>query len=125
LERLLDEGLVEAKKRGTAWHWRKRAGASGLAAKAVGMMTYDEALALQTLRRFSSRRIPTLVAETLTSIFVAAEQRIEAAHDERERRYRKWVDEVERERHRQRFPRYVRSRQGRGSLHGLAEPGRR
>ncbi len=95
LERLLDEGLVEAEKRGTAWHWRKCAGAGGLAARTNGMMTYDEALALQTLRRFSSQQIPALVADTLTSIFDVAEQRIEAAHDERERRYRKWADKVE------------------------------
>ena len=95
LVKLLDEGLVEAEKRGTAWHWRKRAGASGLAAKAAGAMTYDEALALQTLRRFSSRQIPTLVAETLAPIFDVAEKRIEAAQDERERRYRRWVDKVE------------------------------
>lgn len=94
LEKLLDDGLVEYKRRGTALLWRKRAGASGLA-KASGMMTHDEALALQMLRRFSSRQIPSLVAETLSPVFEVAERRLESANNDGERRYRKWGDKVE------------------------------
>jgi predicted DNA-binding transcriptional regulator YafY len=66
-----------------------------LAAKAAGMMTHDEALALQTLRRFSTWRIPTLVAETLAPLFDVAGKRLAAVNSEHERRYRKWIDKIE------------------------------
>ncbi|WP_254073717.1 YafY family protein [Burkholderia sp. S171] len=94
LERMCDEGLVEQDKRGVALHWRKRAGASGMAAKAGSMMTRDEALALQTLKRFSSRQIPVLVAEHLSAMFHVAQHRLEIVHSEDDRRYLKWADKV-------------------------------
>ncbi|NMV37872.1 helix-turn-helix transcriptional regulator [Ralstonia insidiosa] len=97
LERLVLAKLVEQTSRGNAHAWRKVAGASGLAARASGYLTHDEALALQTLRRFSSRQIPTLVAETLSPLFDVADKRLEAANNETERRYRKWIDKVEME----------------------------
>ncbi|TDV16308.1 helix-turn-helix transcriptional regulator [Paraburkholderia caballeronis] len=95
LERLEGDGLVESKKKGSALYWRKLPGASGLAARAAGVMSHDEALALQTLRRFSSRQIPSLVAETLSPLFDVAGKRLAAVNTEGERRYRKWIDKVE------------------------------
>ncbi|MCS3507474.1 YafY family protein [Achromobacter sp. JUb104] len=95
LQKLLDEQLVDSEKRGTALVWRKRAGARGIAAKSAGLMTHEQALALQTLKRFSSRQIPSLVAESLSSLFDTAEKRLGVSHNDSERRYRKWVDKVE------------------------------
>ncbi|MEN4919344.1 WYL domain-containing protein [Achromobacter spanius] len=95
LQRLEDEQLVESQKRGTALVWRKRAGAGGVAARSASLMTHEQALALQTLRRFSSRQIPSLVAESLSSLFDTAEKRLGVSHNDSERRYRKWVDKVE------------------------------
>lgn len=80
LEDMLESGLVEMELRGRAKYWRKVAGASGLAAKAAGIMTHDEALALQTLRRFSTWRIPTLVADTLAPLFDVAGKRLAAVN---------------------------------------------
>ena len=95
LQKLADEQLVDCEKRGTALFWRKRPGANGMTARSSGAMTYEQALALQTLRRFSSRQIPALVAESLSSLFETAERRLEASQNDTERRYRKWVDKVE------------------------------
>ncbi|WP_186057114.1 WYL domain-containing protein [Burkholderia gladioli] len=94
LSKLEQNGLVEVLPRGTALVWRKRAGASGMAARAGAMMTFDEALALQTLRQFSSRQIPELVADALSPMFSVAEARLQRANDERERRYSRWINKV-------------------------------
>ncbi|HDR9032397.1 TPA: WYL domain-containing protein, partial [Burkholderia vietnamiensis] len=94
LAKLERDGLVEVLERGTALVWRKKAGASGMAAKAGSMMTFDEALALQTLRRFSSRQIPELVAESLSSMFDVAEARLQRTSNETERRYSRWASKV-------------------------------
>ncbi|MEK6417885.1 MAG: WYL domain-containing protein, partial [Burkholderia gladioli] len=94
LSKLEQNGLVEVLPRGTALVWRKRAGASGMAARAGAMMTFDEALALQTLRQFSSRQIPELVADALSPMFSVAEGRLQRANDERERRYSRWINKV-------------------------------
>ena len=93
MERLLDAGVIESEKRGVSFYWRKKAGAGGIHLGA--MMTQDEALALQTLKRFSSRQIPTLVAESLSGMFDVAQIRLDTAIDERGKRYRKWIDKVE------------------------------
>ncbi len=95
LQKMLDQQLVESEKRGTALVWRRRAGASGLAARSAGLMTHEQALALQTLKRFSSRQIPSLVSESLSSLFDTAEKRLGVSQSDSERRYRKWVDKVE------------------------------
>ena len=95
LQKLLDQQLVESEKCGTALVWRRRAGASGVAARSAGLMTHEQALALQTLKRFSSRQIPSLVSESLSSLFDTAEKRLGVAQSDSERRYRKWVDKVE------------------------------
>ena len=95
LQKLLDQQLVESEKRGTALVWRRRAGAGGVAARSAGLMTHEQALALQTLKRFSSRQIPSLVSESLSSLFDTAEKRLGVSQSDSERRYRKWVDKVE------------------------------
>lgn len=95
LVKLRNEQLVDCEKRGTALFWRKRPGANGMASRSSGLMTYEQALALQTLKRFSSRQIPSLVAESLASLFDTAEKRLDASQNDSERRYRKWVDKVE------------------------------
>ncbi|SAL19665.1 transcriptional regulator [Caballeronia telluris] len=95
LEEMLRDSLVVMEQRGRAKYWLKVAGASGLAAKAAGSMTHDEALALQTLRRFSTWRIPKLVADTLAPLFDVAGKRLAAVNSEHERRYRKWIDKIE------------------------------
>lgn len=95
LDDLLAIGLVVMEQRGRANCWSKVPGASGLAAKAVGIMTHDEALALQTLRRFSTWRIPALVAETLTPLFEVASKRLASVNSDHERRYRRWIDKIE------------------------------
>ncbi|CAE6773967.1 helix-turn-helix transcriptional regulator [Paraburkholderia nemoris] len=94
LQQLELDGLVEMDKRGTANLWRKKAGASGLAAKAGAMMTFDEALALQTFKRFSSRQIPELVAESLTPLFDIADTRLQRTNTETERKYSRWSGKV-------------------------------
>ncbi|MGA7778642.1 MAG: WYL domain-containing protein [Paraburkholderia sp.] len=94
LQKLEEEGLVEMSQRGTASVWRKKAGASGMAAKAGAMMSFDEALALQTLRRFSSRQIPELVAESLSAMFEIAETRLQKTNSETERKYSRWASKV-------------------------------
>lgn len=94
LSKLERGGLVEVLQRGTALVWRKRAGASGMAARAGSMMTFDEALALQTLRRFSSLQIPGLVADALAPMFSVADARLQRTNDERERRYSRWINKV-------------------------------
>jgi predicted DNA-binding transcriptional regulator YafY len=95
LEDMHERELVEMASRGRAKYWRKVAGASGLAAKADGTLSHDEALALQTLRRFSTWRIPTLVAETLSPLFDVAGKRLAVVNNEHERRCRKWLDKIE------------------------------
>ncbi|WP_144157894.1 helix-turn-helix transcriptional regulator [Paraburkholderia sp. BCC1885] len=94
LVKLEEDGLVEMDQRGTASVWRKKAGASGMAAKAGAMMTFDEALALQTLRRFSSRQIPELVATSLSAMFDVAEARLQRTNSESERKYSRWASKV-------------------------------
>ncbi|HKR46614.1 MAG TPA: WYL domain-containing transcriptional regulator [Paraburkholderia sp.] len=94
LAKLEASGLVEMREHGVALAWRRKAGASGMAARAAGMMTFDEALALQTLRRFSSRQIPELVADALSSMFEVAKARLERANSPVEQRYSRWASKV-------------------------------
>lgn len=94
LTRLATIGLVEMQERGNALEWRRKAGASGMAARAGAMMTFDEALALQTLRRFSSRQIPGLVADALSSMFEVAETRLQRPNSPSEQHYSRWTSKV-------------------------------
>ena len=94
LSELEEEGLIEVRRRGVRFEWRRREGAGGLAAQPGSKMTFDQALALQTLRRFSSRQIPELVAESLSAIFDMAETRLQRPIAESERRYARWSGKV-------------------------------
>lgn len=93
LERLLEAQLIDSEMRGVSLYWKKRPGASGI--RHGAMMSHDEALALQTLRRFSGRQIPTLVTEALFPLFSMAEERLNKIQSSHEGRYRKWADKVE------------------------------
>ncbi|MFP3624484.1 WYL domain-containing protein, partial [Burkholderia sp. SIMBA_051] len=44
--------------------------------------------------RFSSRQIPELVAESLSSMFDVAEARLQRTSNETERRYSRWASKV-------------------------------
>ncbi|CAE6959478.1 helix-turn-helix transcriptional regulator [Paraburkholderia domus] len=94
LVKLESDGLVEMEQRGVASTWRRKAGSRGMAAKAGSMMTFDEALALQTLKRFSSHQIPELVAESMSSMFEVAEERLQRTNSDNERRYARWATKV-------------------------------
>ena len=94
LTKLEASGLVEMRPIGVALEWRRKAGASGMAARAGAMMTFDEALALQTLRRFSSRQIPGLVADALSSMFDVAQARLQRTNNLTEQRYARWASKV-------------------------------
>jgi predicted DNA-binding transcriptional regulator YafY len=92
---LEQDGFVEMNRRGNAVVWRRLAGAGGIAARAGSLMTFDEALALQTLRRFSSRQIPELVSGSLNSLFAVAQARLSRTQSELERKYARWASKVE------------------------------
>ncbi len=94
LAELEARGLVETDRRGTVSVWRRKDGASGMAAKAGSIMSFDEALALQTLRRFSSRQIPGLVADSISALFKIADARLERPVSESERKYARWTGKV-------------------------------
>ncbi len=94
LERFEAQGLVEVDRRGRSLCWRARPGASGMAARAGAMMTFDEALALQALQRFSSRQIPALVSQHLSAMFDVARDRLARINSLSERHYSKWDGKV-------------------------------
>ena len=76
LEKLEAQGVVSRQSVGNALAWQRREGAGGIAARAGGLMTFNEALALQVLKRFSDRRIPAMVSTSLESMFKVAELRL-------------------------------------------------
>jgi predicted DNA-binding transcriptional regulator YafY len=76
LEKLEAQGVVVRQSVGNALAWQRKEGAGGIAARAGGLMTFDEALALQVLKRFSDRRIPAMVSYSLKSLFTVAEDRL-------------------------------------------------
>lgn len=94
LEAFRDEGVVISDKIGNALAWQKKEGASGVAAKAGGMMTFDEALALQALKRFASRQIPALVANSLAGLFDVAQERLKQGMGSNTRRHASWNKKV-------------------------------
>ncbi|MEN7528677.1 WYL domain-containing protein [Cupriavidus sp. DL-D2] len=94
LEALLEAGVVVKRKAGNTLEWQKKEGASGVAAKAGTMMTFDEALALQTLKRFAGRQIPTLVGAALGGLFEVAEDRLKQGATPDGRRHASWHRKV-------------------------------
>lgn len=53
-------------------------------------MTFDEALALQVLRRFASRQIPTLVGAALDGLFSVSKDRLARGEGTEGRRHARW-----------------------------------
>ena len=94
LTRLQERDLVESEQRGTSTMWRKKAGAAGIVLKGSGTMNFDEALALQTLKRFSSRQIPEMVVESLSSLFDMADTQLRRSNNQTERKYSRWTGKV-------------------------------
>lgn len=94
LEALLEAGVVLKREAGNALEWQKKEGASGVAAKAGAMMTFDEALALQTLKRFAGLQIPTLVGAALEGLFDVAEERLKQGAAVDGRRHADWHKKV-------------------------------
>jgi len=94
LDALFEDGVVIKRKAGNTLEWQKKEGASGVAAKAGTMMTFDEALALQTLKRFASRQIPTLVGAALSGLFEVAEDRLKQGSAPNGRRHANWHRKV-------------------------------
>ncbi|MGF6937112.1 putative DNA-binding transcriptional regulator YafY [Paraburkholderia sp. UCT70] len=94
LEALLDEGVVQNRRVGKALEWQRKEGASGIAAKAGAMMTFDEALALQVLRQFAARQIPALVSSALDGLFDAASERLARGAVHEGRRHASWHRKV-------------------------------
>lgn len=94
LQEMERAGLVESGRDGTASTWRRKAGAGGMAPKGGSTMTFDQALALQTLKRFSARQIPELVSESLLPMFDLAKARLSRANSEAEQKYARWANKV-------------------------------
>lgn len=94
LTKLEETRHVESVRHGRALYWHKLEGAQGLGGGKGSMMNFDDALALQTLRRFSSRQIPTLVAQSLTHLFDAADRRLALSNNDVERSYTQWSGKV-------------------------------
>ncbi|QEI07902.1 hypothetical protein FXN63_20205 [Pigmentiphaga aceris] len=78
LEKLETQGVVSRQPAGNALAWQRKEGAGGIAARAGGLMTFNEALALQVLKRFSDRHVPAMVSTSLDSMFKVAELRLRA-----------------------------------------------
>jgi predicted DNA-binding transcriptional regulator YafY len=95
LEILCDQGVVIKRKAGTALEWQRREGASGIAARSGGLMTFDEAVALQVLRRFASHQIPTRVGDALAGLFDVAKDRLVMGENTDGRRHARWDRKIE------------------------------
>lgn len=82
LEKLEAQGVVRQQAAGNALAWQRQDAAGGIAARAGSLMSFNEALALQVLKRFSDRRIPAMVSSSLESMFTVAEGRLSAPHND-------------------------------------------
>src|SRR5262245_16640821 len=80
LLRLQKGGHIEGLLRGRKLYWCRRAQLPARGDDAASTMSLDEAIALQTLRRFPFRQVASLVARSLAPMFEAAERRL-AEHD--------------------------------------------
>ncbi|WP_156883727.1 helix-turn-helix transcriptional regulator [Paraburkholderia sp. SOS3] len=94
LEALLEDGVVVYRRAGNTLEWQRKEGASGIAAKAGSMMGFDEALALQVLKRFAGRQIPSLVSSSLKGLFEVADERIARGSSHEGRRHANWHRKV-------------------------------
>lgn len=94
LMKLEEAGSVESVRRGRALYWRKRKGARSLGTTTASTISFDDALALQTLHRFSGRQMPTFVSESLLPMLEAAERRLAMPNNDLERGYAAWGSKV-------------------------------
>jgi len=90
LQALEEQNVIISRRAGTALEWQKKEGASGIAARSGNLMTFDEALALQVLRRFAFKQIPALVGASLRGLFEASESRLKNAPTADGQRHAKW-----------------------------------
>jgi predicted DNA-binding transcriptional regulator YafY len=90
LELMVEQGLVTKRKHSTAIEWQRKEGVSGIAASSGSLMTFDEALALQVLRRFAPRQIPGLVSTALDGLFTVSKDRLAKGEGNEGRRHAKW-----------------------------------
>jgi predicted DNA-binding transcriptional regulator YafY len=94
LEALEQLGVVNCRDTGHALEWQRKDGASGIAAKAGALMTFDEALALQVLTRFSSNQLPELVGGGLNALISVAKDRLSKGASNEGRRHAKWDHKI-------------------------------
>lgn len=94
LEALEQLGVVNCRDTGHALEWQRKDGASGIAAKAGALMTFDEALALQVLTRFSSNQLPELVGGGLNALISVAKDRLSRGASNEGRRHAKWDQKI-------------------------------
>ncbi|WP_415834786.1 helix-turn-helix transcriptional regulator [Kerstersia similis] len=92
LEKLEQIGLVLCKKEGNTLYWQRRSGATGLSS--TGIMSFDEALALQILRKFSTHQLPEHVCSWLSELFHTADSRLAHCISKEEQRYASWSKKV-------------------------------
>jgi predicted DNA-binding transcriptional regulator YafY len=90
LQKFEEQGLVLGEERGRSSYWQRREGVTGLA---KGSMQFDEALALQILRRFSARQLPEQILHALKPLFEAADTRLQTQAPDG-RRHGKWSRKV-------------------------------
>ncbi|GAB3625853.1 transcriptional regulator [Pandoraea terrae] len=92
---LHDQGLVSFEVGpGRTFYWKKKPGASGLAANARAIMRPDEALALQLLERFAYNQMPALLAGDLKALFDVAGEVLARIPASAPRHYSKWLWKV-------------------------------
>lgn len=94
LTKLEEMGSVEGVRCGRALYWHQRQGARGLGHATVATMSFDDALALQTLHRFSARQLPGFASQSLSPMLEVAERRLAMPNNDLERRYANWGRKV-------------------------------
>lgn len=90
LQALEEQGVVTSRRAGTALEWQRKEGASGIAARAGNLMTFDEALALQVLKRFAVRQLPSLVYSSLNALFEVAGDKLARGETTEGKRHARW-----------------------------------
>jgi predicted DNA-binding transcriptional regulator YafY len=94
LFKLEESGHVDGMLQGRSLFWHRRKGVHGLGHGRNSMMSFDDALALKILGRFSTKQLPTFVAQSLQPMFEAATHRLSSPKNDLERSYAKWIGKV-------------------------------
>ena len=87
-------GQIERMSQGRSDFWLRRKGVHGFGHGKTSMMSFDDALALQILGRFSRQRLPSFVAQSLQPMLEAATHRLSSPKNDIERCYAKWIYKV-------------------------------